>query len=200
MLNDIINKIIIVHLQTNKGEKTMDSLKKFEIEKLKQIVLYILNKTQKISYYKLMKMIFCSDRNNLLKWGDMITNQCYVPLLHGPVPSELYTQIEKMKEGKDNFLNGIVRLVDQYNIEALTKANEDYLSVTDKESIENGIQEVQNKSNYKELEDSLHDDIYKRLKKEKRPYSEIDIAESGEANSAQIERIKYEESLRHALV
>lgn len=180
----------------------MDSLKKYEIEKLKQVVLYILNKTQKISYYNLMKMIFCSDRYNLLKWGDMVTSQRYVTLPHGPVPSQLYYQIEKLKEGRKNYLDGIVKLDDdKYSVEALMSANEDYLSETDKESLIAGIKEVQDKGgDYKKVENSLHDDVYYRLKREKKPYSELDIAESGKATQEQIDRIKYQESINNALL
>lgn len=178
----------------------MNSLRKYEIDKLKQVVLYILNKTQGIAYYDLMKMIFCADRYNLLKWGDMVTSQHYAPLPHGPVPSELYTQIEKMQQGNENFLDGIVRLTDKYTVEALVPSDEDYLSESDKEALDAGIKEVQDMGGYENIEKTLHDAVYNRLKAARKPYSEEDIAESGNASEEQIARIRYEESLSHALL
>lgn len=60
----------------------------------------------------------------------------------------------------------------------------DYLSVTDMESIDKGINELNGKT-YEEVESYLHDDVYNRVMKSKRRvYSMIDIAESGNASDS----------------
>ena len=96
---------------------------------------------------------------------------------HGPVPNELYSEITKAQDGNDSDLNGIVEIMDKYTLHALRKSNRDYLSVTDMESIDKGINELNGKT-YEEVESYLHDDVYNRVMKSKRRvYSLIDIDE-----------------------
>ena len=46
-------------------------------QKIKEVVLYILSKAGDTGYFRLMKIMFCADRQNLLRWGDQITNLDY---------------------------------------------------------------------------------------------------------------------------
>ena len=88
---------------------------KFKKDKLKEVILYILEKTGDISYYQLMKILFCSERVNLVACADPITDLKFKARQHGPVPNELYSEITKAQDGNDGDLNGIVEIMDKYN-------------------------------------------------------------------------------------
>ena len=86
---------------------------KFKKDKLKEVILYILEKTGDISYYQLMKILFCSERVNLVACGDQITDLKFQAGKHGPVPYELYSEITKAQNGNGSELNGIVVIKDK---------------------------------------------------------------------------------------
>ena len=78
-----------------------------------EVVLYILEKTGNISYYQLMKILFCPERVNLVACGDQITDLKFQAGKHGPVPYELYSEITKAQNGNGSELNGIVVIKDK---------------------------------------------------------------------------------------
>ena len=165
-----------------------------------EVVLYILEKTGNISYYQLMKILFCPERVNLVACGDQITDLKFQAGKHGPVPYELYSEITKAQNGNGSELNGIVVIKDKYTLHALRKSNRDYLSVTDMDSIDKVINELNGKK-YDEVESYLHDDVYKRVMKSKRRvYSLIDIAESGNASDSMKNYILENQSLSMSLM
>ncbi len=82
----------------------------------------------------------------------------------------------------------------------MRKSNRDYLSVTDMDSIDKVINELNGKK-YDEVESYLHDDVYKRVMKSKRRvYSLIDIAESGNASDSMKNYILENQSLSMSLM
>ena len=82
----------------------------------------------------------------------------------------------------------------------MRKSNRDYLSVTDMDSIDKVINELNGKK-YDEVESYLHDDVYKRVMKSKRRvYSLIDIAESGNASDSMKNYILDNQSLSMSLM
>ena len=90
--------------------------------------------------------------------------------------------------------------MDKYTLHALRKSNRDYLSVTDLESIDKGINELNGKT-YEEVESYLHDDVYNRVMKSKRRvYSLIDIAESGNASDSMKNYILENQSISMSLM
>lgn len=163
-------------------------IEEYYLQKVKEIMLYILNKVGDIDYYKLMKMIFCADRNNLLVWAEPITNLKYQAKKHGPVPQIVYKEITRSKKANDGIYDGIMSFVDDYVIHAEREANLDYLSKTDIESIDKAIDSLKDK-NWDEIEQELHDDVFKRLFPLRKKYSLIDMAVSGGADEKVIERI-----------
>ena len=150
--------------------------------------------------YQLMKILFCPERVNLVACGDQITDLKFQAGKHGPVPYELYSEITKAQNGNGSELNGIVVIKDKYTLHALRKSNRDYLSVTDMDSIDKVINELNGKK-YDEVESYLNDDVYKRVMKSKRRvYSLIDIAESGNASDSMKNYILENQSLSMSLM
>jgi len=180
------NICIFAHLKQIMNSKIIEE---YNLQKVKEIMLYILNKVGDIDYYKLMKMIFCADRNNLLVWAEPITNLKYTAKEHGPVPQVIYKEITRSKSHNDGIYGGIMSFVDEYNIHAEREADLNYLSKTDIESIDKAILSLKDKD-WEKIEEELHDDVFKKLYPLRRKYSLCDIAESGGADKKIIERIQ----------
>lgn len=47
----------------------------------------------RMSYMKLLKLLYLTDRSALLRWGRPVTMDRFVSMKHGPVPSEIYDLI-----------------------------------------------------------------------------------------------------------
>lgn len=173
-------------------------IEEYNLQKVKEIMLYILNKVGDIDYYKLMKMIFCADRNNLLVWAEPITNLSYQAKKHGPVPQTVYQEITRCKKNNNEGLyGGIMTFVDDFIIHAEREANLNYLSKTDIEAIDKAVLYLKDKE-WGKIEEELHDDVFKRLFPF-RKYSLADIAESGGADETTLERIKMNVQLNKML-
>ena len=165
------------------------TLRKYENQKVTEAILDILNKTGVISYFMLMKILFCADRANLKRWGDPVTCLVYYAREHGPVPVSVYQAIKYPKPERDFDFSDTLERVGEYNVKPLRLSDENYLSQTDKESLDYAISELQGKD-YKEIEKYLHEEVYERLyaSKNKR-YSHIDIASTEEVSDAVLARI-----------
>lgn len=183
----------------NIQNRIMNILNTYQEQRLKEVLLYILDRTGSISYYKLMKILFCAERHNLILWGDQITDLKFEAREHGPVPVSLYNQICCQKNNRTSHISDIINLVDEYHVDALRKPNMDYISASDVTSLDYGIDEIAG-MDYAEIERYLHDAVYDRLSSsENRFYTQKDIAESGKASKEALERIAYQNSLSRAL-
>jgi uncharacterized phage-associated protein len=47
----------------------------------------------RMSYMKLLKLVYLTDRKALLQWGRPVTMDHFVSMKHGPVPSEIYSLV-----------------------------------------------------------------------------------------------------------
>lgn len=174
-------------------------LEEYHLQEVKEVILYILSKTGDIGYFRLMKTIFCADRQNLLRWGDQVTNLDYFARKHGPVPASIYNGLMSIYHGESSDFSDIVSVKGNFLVHALRLPNMDYLSQTDKESIDKAIVELDGK-NRTQIEDYLHEGVYKRVYATKgQHYSLVDIAQSGKASKKEIEHIQEQERLLKAL-
>ena len=179
--------------------KTNNMLLEYQNQKIKEVLLYVLSKTGDIGYFRLMKTIFCADRQNLMKWGDQVTSLEYFARKHGPVPSAIYSELLSIYHGNASTYSDIVSVKGNFLVHANRQPNLDYLSETDKESIDKAIAELDGK-NRNQIEDYLHEKVYKQVfAKKSQHYSLEDIAKSGGASKKVIENIKEQVKLLKAL-
>jgi len=175
-------------------------LKQYQVQKVKEVILYILDKTGVISYFQLMKTMFCSERINLITWGEPLTILNYYAKKHGPVPNTVYRKITAVRDGKPNDYNDIISFDNKYEIHANRKPDMDYLSQSDVESINKAISELKGKE-HNDIETYLHDKVYDRIfATDKRLYELEDIAESGGADNNVIANIKEQKRIQKALL
>jgi hypothetical protein len=180
-------------------QMNMNNYQKYQEQKTREALLYILSKAGDTGYFRLMKTIFCADRQNLLRWGDKITNLDYYARKHGPVPIKVHDELLSVFQGHPTELSDILTVKGNYVVHAMREPDMAYLSETDKESLDAAVRELK-ELNRDQIELYLHDNVYRRLiaTKEKR-YSQEDIAKSGGASAAQIAKIQSEQQLLMAL-
>jgi hypothetical protein len=172
----------------------------YQAQKVKEVMLYILNKAGDTGYFRLMKTMFCADRQNLLKWGDQITELDYFARKHGPVPTSVHDGLLSVYQGTESEFSDILTVCGNFMmVHPLREPNLDYLSETDKESIDKAIDELKGK-NRNQIELYLHERVYDRVfKSAEKNYSHEDIVMSAGATEKQIAKVRYEDQLRKAL-
>ena len=172
----------------------------YQNQKIKEVVLYILSKAGDTGYFRLMKTMFCADRQNLLRWGDQITNLDYYARKHGPVPTSVHDGLLSVYQGAPSEFSDILTVKGNFMMVHPTREpNLEYLSETDKESIDRAISELKGK-NRDEIETYLHESVYHRiLNSEQKKYSHVDIVMSAGATEKQIAKVRHEDQILSAL-
>ena len=99
-----------------------------EIDRLKAIVLYVLNKVDGkcIGKHELFKILYFASQYHLIKYGDTIISDFYA-FMYGPVPSELSDYLNSKNIITDSILfdfeaNYILSPKEEANLEQLSKS------------------------------------------------------------------------------
>lgn len=125
-----------------------------EWQKLQEVVLYVLDKTQDLDYYRVFKILYFAEQEHLKNYGTRIIGDDFCALPHGPVPSKLYDAI------KENRLSDILEQRKGNVIVAKRRYNADYLSLLDCKSLDKSITENATLS-FTCLKDKSHDTAWK---------------------------------------
>jgi len=88
-----------------------------DIDKVKTIILYLIDKTEKLYVTKLMKLLYYIDFISYSERECSITNDIYYKLPYGPVPSFIKNEIDNleepvMEEGVKSQFSDIIRLIE----------------------------------------------------------------------------------------
>ena len=140
-------------------------MKKFEQEKLIEVVLYILNMVKGLDFYHVFKILYFAEEEHLKLWGNRITDDDFVHMDYGPVPTHLYGAVKDRKEYEPNltslFQNAITFAKEdaQNVLIAKRNSNPDYLSKSDIECIDKSIKENANLT-FDQLCEKSHDSAY----------------------------------------
>jgi uncharacterized phage-associated protein len=111
----------------------------FDHEKATQILNFFASKAGgKINKMKALKLIFLADRYHLRKYGRLVSDDCYVAMKYGPVPSTIM-DIAEADEYLDNtirdyVISNIRASDDGLRIESLKPADTGYFSASDIEA------------------------------------------------------------------
>lgn len=72
---------------------------RFDEAKTVQAAVHMVRQSEgTLNYLKLMKLLYFTDREALLKWGRPVTGATYFSMKHGPVLSEVYDLIKSPQE------------------------------------------------------------------------------------------------------
>jgi uncharacterized phage-associated protein len=178
----------------------VDTIKKYEDQRIKEVLLYILSKTGVVDYYHLMKILYLAERQHLAKWGEKITTDDYYALPHGPVPTRIYDALKAVKDGHGGFLADVVTVEKgQPNVTPLRMPDMDYLSKSEVEALDNAITKNIVKT-FAELEQMTHDEYYHKAWEKGRKMSIEDMSRSGGASEGMIEFIHEQMAIDEALM
>ncbi len=178
----------------------IESIKRYEDQKIKEVLLYILAKTGTVDYYHLMKILYLAERHHLAKWGERITVDEFYALPHGPVPTRIYDSLKDVKDGKGGFLSDVLTVAtDSPLVTALREPNMDYLSKSEVDALDGAIAKNIVKT-FTELEKMTHDEYYYKALEHGRKMSIEDIARSGGASEQMVEFIREEMAFDNALI
>lgn len=159
----------------------------FEKQKIIEVVLYILNKTGGIDYYRLFKILYFANQRSLVDWGQLMTADKFCALPHGPVPTVLYNTIK----GEKSILSDMKKDIHVVEYYLLPKrgADADYLSQYDMDILDECISKY-GKMEFTELEKTSHTSCWEKARSQKGSHviAPGDIARDGGANE---ELVKY---------
>ncbi|MDR3184053.1 MAG: SocA family protein [Prevotellaceae bacterium] len=183
----------------------LNTMNKYEQQKILEVVLYILLKTGGIDYYHLFKILYFAEREHLAKWGDRITADDFFALQYGPVPTRLYNAIKKQNApdaNLDKLLWEVVEFAgdDAPNVLLPKRSpNPDYLSESEKMALEKSIDE-NSKKLFRELKSKSHDVAWENaVKRSPGRISPIDMARAEGTSDDMLEYIQEQIALSAAL-
>jgi hypothetical protein len=116
---------------------------RFDRRKTLEALVYIANRESRVLWA--LKVLFFADKAHLQKYGRLITNDWYVKLVLGPVPSNAYDLI-KVARGDPKFapdsLVSAALSATKYELLPKRKAELAYLSESDRECLDLALSQV----------------------------------------------------------
>lgn len=158
-------------------------------------LLYILNKIGGESdFHKLFKILYFAEREHLSIYGNLITENGYIAMNNGPVPSLAYDILKSVRGNillenhKDSF-SPYFEITDRYKVKSKIKADLDEFSKSELTCLDNSILEYSKKS-FSELTNVSHDSAWENSS------FEMDIFDIAKSGGAKNEMLRYIEILK----
>lgn len=178
----------------------------FEQNKLKAMVLYILNVTGGIDFYHIFKILYFAEREHLAQWGHRMIADDFCALDYGPVPSQLYNAIKTMDKPDSQFASTLHSAMDFAGADApnviIAKETTDmeYISTSEKNALDKSIKENASLT-FSQLKEKSHDIAWQEAFSRKRSakLSLVKMAEAVHADKATLEYIKEQIELENIL-
>lgn len=188
----------------------MVPMDKYDVEKLKAVTLYILKKCGATDYIHLFKILYFAEKKHYADYGKRITNDTFIAMEHGPVPSFLYNALKLVTKQEqanvDNLLWIIANAVTPgsaelyYYFVAAEEPDMDELSKAEIASIDKSIAEYKDMSPW-ELSEKSHDEAWHDAwdKMQNSAMNQYMIAKAGGASDGLVEYLKEQDSLDNLL-
>lgn len=128
---------------------------KYDHAKGVEILRYIISSGVTNAYH-IMKAMYFADKYHLQKYGRQVNGNKYIAMDMGPVPSEMYDFIKAIR---NHFITGF-EPVNHHHIACNADPDTDWLSESDMEALDFGINEVKGLS-MGAVMDKSHDEAYR---------------------------------------
>jgi len=157
-------------------------------------LLYIIQKVGGIGdFHKVFKILYFADQKHLARYGSAITNDKYIAMTYGPVPSMAYDIVKSIRGDallatfQDQF-TPYFELVGKYSIRAKINPDLDYLSESEIQCLNESVSESEQLT-FQKRTDKSHDSAWRNADKNGE-MSLMDIAKVGGANNGMIAYIR----------
>ena len=176
-------------------------LGKDDILVIKAVLLYILTHSNdgQRDIYSLVKTAYYAQQNHLAQYGTPLFKDCICALPFGPVPSNIYNVL-KMASGDSNELNyhrsdDMHLASDAINFKsgrysAKEDPNMDFLSKSDIESLNYGIEKVA-KMSFNQIKEDTHGMEWNRAFNSKSSLKEMNLLNSAKEGDASSDALRY---------
>ncbi len=150
----------------------------FEIQKIIEVLKYIIANHPHPDKYNVMKILYFADKIHLLKYGQLITEDKYIKMVYGPVPSRCYDIIKSVFEEQPVYptVKNEIKFVNNIGLANLRDPDTDYLSESNIDCLNQSLEENKN-LNFGELKARSHDEVYNSVKNQNDPIPLLKIAE-----------------------
>ncbi len=125
-------------------------------------LLFVLEKLGgKGDFHKLFKILYFADQKHLLRYGSLITDDIYIAMNNGPVPSMTYDILKALRgdgllETYKSRFEEYFQLISKYEVKSLSTPDLEELSDSEQECLRESISD--NKDlDFKKLTDKSHD-------------------------------------------
>ena len=161
----------------------------FDKEKCVSVLSYIIENLDSSDFLRVFKVLYFAEQKHLVKFGRPIVGDNYIAMQHGPVPSNIYTELNRIEhETGDSFAHyfEVKRIKEIKNVFAKIEPQLDYISESELICLNESLQ--QNKFlSVKELSEKSHDRAWENANEN----DEMDILEIANAGGASNEMLSY---------
>lgn len=164
-----------------------------KVETTIHAILYILKGLGGSSgFHKIFKILYFADQKHLVKYGSPISQDTYIAMQNGPVPSLAYDILKSLRgyslSESNNEFKSYFNLIGNHEVELLKEPELENLSYSEIECINQSIKENKNLA-FQKLTDKSHDNAWQNASRDGE-INIIYIAKSGGASKQMLAYIK----------
>lgn len=140
------------------------SVQRFDLRKAIEAIVYVASKTPAPGFHKIAKIFYFADKLHLERFGSMFSNDIYIAMENGPVPSQIYNLMKYAGGRSVPAANAVASVrdaisVNGYSVKAIRSPDCDYLSQSEIECLDEVIASHGRKS-FGQLTDESHDSAW----------------------------------------
>lgn len=83
---------------------------RFDKEKFREAMLFLAERVEDLTVLKAAKLLYLADRHHVRNFGHPILGDWYVAMDHGPVPSNAYDELKRLRDESSGALAGHVHM------------------------------------------------------------------------------------------
>jgi uncharacterized phage-associated protein len=145
-------------------------VQRFDARKAIEALVYIAGKTPQAGLHKIAKIFYFSDKLHLERFGSMVSNDVYIAMDNGPVPSRIYDYMKFAAGRSVPVSNAILAARDAvkvigHNVFAIRQPDCDFLSNSEIQCIDETIAKYGRKT-FGQLTDESHDSAWESVEQD----------------------------------
>jgi uncharacterized phage-associated protein len=172
---------------------------KFDKEKCISVLSYITKNLETADFLRVFKVLYFAEQKHLVRFGRPIVGDNYIAMKHGPVPSNIYNELDKIQSGigktMDNLLKNNISFSDYFEVKKINEVKNVFLKINiELDTISesefmclNESLEENRKLSFNELSNKSHDSAWKKANVN----DEMNILDIAKSGGASIDMLNY---------